>query len=131
MPLLKPWIRLTNINWKDSIFPWIFMVTDLFKLDFEGPFDSSTKIFLLKNTSEKYYKEFLKTWNFCKTFIFWNSAYWKMHKVQFCVFAIFIVISFAYPNLISKRDFFQAMKNQGRDCVALLTMKLLTLSKCR
>ena len=130
MPLLKPWIRLTNINWKDSIFPWIFMVTDLFKLDFEGPFQSSTKIFF-KDTSEKYYKDFWKTWNFCKVFIFRNSAYWKMNKVKFCVFAILIVISFAYPNLISKRDFFQAMKNQGRDCVALLTMIILALSKCR
>ena len=57
-----------------------------------------------------------------------------MRKVRFCVFAILITISFAYPNLISKRDFFRAMKNQGTDSVAhndvVDIIKLLTSRNC-
>ena len=61
MPLLKPWIRLTNINWKDSIFPWILMVTDLFKVDFQGPFKNvGENIFFLKRHVGKYCKDFWK-----------------------------------------------------------------------
>ena len=45
------------------------MVTDLFKLDFEGPFQSSTKIFF-KDTSEKYYKDFFKNLKFLQSIHF-------------------------------------------------------------
>ena len=40
-----------------------------------------------------------------------------MNKIQFCIFAILITISFAYPNLMFKRDFLRAMKNQETDYV--------------
>ena len=53
-----------------------------------------------------------------------------MTKIQFFFFAIVLSISFAYENLLSKRDFLEAMRNQGTDIRRWLRLQWYWWPKC-